>query len=170
MPDFSYAPSRPVGRPTGPQIARPTVAIADRPQRFRWPSQKAETPSHCTGCGTRLLAGDIPTADHPLTDATCWQCGRVACELIADGWQRPMTAAEYAALPKQAPRSVNHPEGPAVARLVRRLDHGWPMTAHELSEALGISDAHVRNTICEARRSGHEISWVEGAYVLEQGR
>ena len=67
--------------------------------QFRYPSQRHLLPSHCTGCGLRLLLGEVPTGSEPVVDATCLYCARTACELIADSARRPLTPAEWAALP-----------------------------------------------------------------------
>lgn len=53
--------------------------------RFLWPTERAHTPTHCGYCGTRLLLGELPSADQPITDQTCLACGRTACELVLEG-------------------------------------------------------------------------------------
>lgn len=72
--------------------------------RYRWPSERTKTPTHCGHCGGRLIASDIPTADQPITDVACWACSRVACELVSDHtrslYDRERLRAELAAPPK----------------------------------------------------------------------
>lgn len=70
------------------------------PARFYWPSEAHLTPKQCGNCGARLIRGDIPTADAPLTDVTCLLCTQVACELQHDSLRQAMTPAErFHALP-----------------------------------------------------------------------
>lgn len=107
MTASSNAPSRPTGRTT----LRPIPADLVRPARFYWPLERAKAPSHCDNCGVRLLVSDVPTADHPTTDVACWSCSRLACELVHDSMQRPLTPEQWRALPACHPGRGRPPTG-----------------------------------------------------------
>lgn len=162
MSDFSYAPSR----PTGQTIVRPTTAVADRLLRFRWPSERHLTPKNCSQCGARLIANDPPTASFPVTDVTCLLCGEAVCELVADGWRRPITAAEFKALPAQQGRRPVKGEMPAHERLVQILGHGQPMPRRELADALNVSASSIPQTVVRARAAGADVVGVDGVYQM----
>lgn len=105
----------PIRHPARPIAASTTV---EGVARFRWPSERARVPTRCQREHCRgSLQADPPTADHPLTDVVCLLCSRVACELIADNVTlRPVTAAEFAALPSQKKRGP----APMYASLAQR--------------------------------------------------
>jgi hypothetical protein len=158
-----------VNRPTGRENARPIPVDLVRPPRFYWPSQKDQTPTHCGHCGARLLVGDAPTADYPLTDAACWACTRVACELAHDSTRRTPTPDEYAALPRTAGRQgVVHHKGTAAERVVRRLSEQDADDVGGLAHAFGIPIASVRQAVQTARKRGHRIVMSGGLYSLER--
>lgn len=78
--------------------------------RYSWPSQAAEVPvrcpePHCEG----QLWREVPTADQRITDVTCSLCARTVAELIQDDYE-PMTAAQFAALPKAQGQRRGRPE------------------------------------------------------------
>jgi hypothetical protein len=102
-------------QPAGREPLRAIPAGHVRPPQFRWPSEKAEMPTHCAHCEATLLRGDVPTADYPVVDVTCISCSRVAVELVADGWEprRRISAAEQAAW--RAPERRGRPPKGAVS-------------------------------------------------------
>lgn len=165
MADFAYAPSRPTGR----EPVRPAPADHVPLARFRW-SDRHLAPSVCAHCGARLIAADIPTASFPVSDLSCLMCGRVACELVADGWRRSITAAEFRALPHQQSRRPLKHEPTADERMVRVLGHGQPMPARELAEALGVAVESLRALSQRARAAGYDVRCEDRAYHLEATR
>lgn len=160
MPDFTYAPSR----PTGAAPVRPIPGNRPELPSYRY-SQRQQAPRSCGECGG-VLIGDVPTATYPRVDVSCLLCGRPAYELVSDGLRAPMTPEQFAALPYMK-RGPNPTGGTLPARLVRILAHGQPMPTRELMDALNISLDTLRNTVMFARRAGHDVICVDGAYRLE---
>lgn len=137
--------------------------------RLRWPSQAADVPRRCDHCGGRVLV-DVPTADQPLSDASCLLCGRPAASLIPDGARPPMTPEQFHALPvTQGRRTSKAAWGQSLDRLLALLA-GDSWTARELSDEMGVSPNAVRNLVFLARQRGHQINCTTtGVYSMEVG-
>lgn len=109
--------------PRSASLALPRYSTVGQVQRFRWPSEKSLTPTHCGNCRAALIASDIPTAESPLADVACLMCSVVACELIADAMPEPMTPERFRALPTEQGKRKATP-GPKPKPVADRRSYG----------------------------------------------
>lgn len=174
------------------RLLMPRYSTVNGVGRYRWPSQKHLTPTHCGGCGARLLLADIPTADDPLVDVACLACSRVACELASDAMRQPLTAEQFRTLPQRrrgsapqhmcadCPRQIlrenvrcrdcertRRETQSVAARVVAALASGHAIRADALASQLGTTTDTLRHAIRQARQSGQPIVKGPQGYRLE---